>query len=368
MTRLAFKQVFSDATRKATKIPAKQYKKSGKYPIIDQSMNAIAGYADSTEGLYSDVPAIVFGDHTRAVKYAERPFFIGADGTKVLKQVREEDNLRYLFHALRAVDLPDEGYTRHFKWLKECTFRVPDAAEQRRIAKILDSVQGQITLADQMLEKADALIQSRFIEMFGDPVDNPRKWQKRYLKSLGTLKNGLNFKRSEQGESIRVIGVSDFGSRTSISSYEKVPFVSLASSPAKECFLEDGDILFVRSNGNKKLVGRNMIVNSPFERVAYSGFCIRLRITAKEVTPFFVNSLLSNHELKQQLLGSTRGANISNLSQGMLAELPIIVPPLALQNQFAEFVTSVELLKSTITAECDRLRTLYDSLAQQYFA
>ena len=75
-----FAEVFVDDTKHGFKIPQSDYFEKGQHVIIDQGDNIIAGYSDRVEGLYTDVPVVVFGDHTRIVKYVDKPFFIGADG------------------------------------------------------------------------------------------------------------------------------------------------------------------------------------------------------------------------------------------------------------------------------------------------
>ena len=80
-----FTEVFEDVTKLGKKIKTDEYHSSGKHPIIDQGQEVIAGYTDLEDGLLENVPAIVFGDHTRIVKYIDKPFFLGADGVKVLR-------------------------------------------------------------------------------------------------------------------------------------------------------------------------------------------------------------------------------------------------------------------------------------------
>ena len=80
-----FLDVMYDDTKNARKIKSRDYNNEGKYPIIDQSSKNVISYTDEIDGLYKDVPVIIFGDHTRRFKLVEEPFFIGADGTKVLK-------------------------------------------------------------------------------------------------------------------------------------------------------------------------------------------------------------------------------------------------------------------------------------------
>ena len=95
-----FTDVIYDVTKEGRKLPTSEYKSNGRYPIIDQGQNYIAGYTDENEGLFSDVPAIIFGDHTRIIKYMNIPCYIGADGVKVLKI--KKNNINYIYFILHS--------------------------------------------------------------------------------------------------------------------------------------------------------------------------------------------------------------------------------------------------------------------------
>ena len=171
-----FEEVFVDDTRNGTKLKSDEYCLEGRHVIIDQGQNNIAGYTNWEEGLYIDVPAIIFGDHTRVVKYVDRPFFLGADGVKVLKCKLEGANYKYLYYMLKNVRLPDTGYNRHFKWLKEIEFSYPQKNTQDAVVIILDKVQGIINLREQEIKELDNLIKSRCVELFGNMTLNPNRW------------------------------------------------------------------------------------------------------------------------------------------------------------------------------------------------
>ena len=110
-----FTDIFEDVTKQGTKILTNLYLENGLYPIIDQGQSEIAGYTNEAEGLFTDVPAIIFGDHTRIIKYVDTPCFLGADGVKLLKAKDPTANYRYLYYALCNADIPNTGYNRHFK-------------------------------------------------------------------------------------------------------------------------------------------------------------------------------------------------------------------------------------------------------------
>ena len=110
--------------------------------------------------------------------------------------------------------------------------------------------------------------------------------------------------------------------------------------------LQDGDIVFVRSNGNKALVGRCLVVYPHNTPTTYSGFCIRYRLTSDEVNTSYLLRVLKADSMRKKMIG--RGANIQNLNQKTLATLNIPIPPLKLQEQFAAFVNQTDKSKVVV--------------------
>ena len=172
----SFDEVLKDCTKLGTKIPTNEYLKSGKYPVIDQGQSDIAGYHDSDSGLFENVPAIVFGDHTRAVKYVDKPCFLGADGVKLLCPLDKDINCKYLFYQLSCANIPNTGYNRHFKWVKALNFKIPSSDEQNHVVEVLDKVTELISLRKQQRAKLDELVKARFVEMFGNIIRNDKSW------------------------------------------------------------------------------------------------------------------------------------------------------------------------------------------------
>ena len=184
--------------------------------------------------------------------------------------------------------------------------------------------------------------------MFGDPVINTKDWEIKKLGELGYFKNGMNYKQSDSGFGIKFLGVSEFKYGKIISNSKVLPILTLREQPNDEYLLRDGDIVFVRSNGSKELVGRSVLIEKIKEKVTYSGFCIRYRNESSEVMPSFLINLFSNEGFKRYFKKDSRGVNINNLNQQMLSSLNVILPPMELQNEFAKFVKQVDKLKFEI--------------------
>ena len=167
-----FLDVMYDDTKNARKIKSRDYNNEGKYPIIDQSSKNVIGYTDEIDGLYKDVPVIIFGDHTRRFKLVEEPFFIGADGTKVLKLCSSVYDYKFIYYYLLHKKIPDTGYNRHFKWVKELEFPEIPRSIQSDIVKKFEILNDLISSKNKLLELLDILIKSRFDELIiGDKCD-----------------------------------------------------------------------------------------------------------------------------------------------------------------------------------------------------
>lgn len=124
-----------------------QYENSGSYPIVDQGRGKIAGFTCDETKLVRDVPGIVFGDHTREIKYVDYFFVPGADGVKWIRAV-DGISIRYLFHCLTSLSIPSRGYNRHWILVREMLIPVPPLEVQREIVRILD----QFTTLEAELE------------------------------------------------------------------------------------------------------------------------------------------------------------------------------------------------------------------------
>ena len=132
-----FESMCLDDTSSATKIPAAEYLREGKYAVYDQAQEKdIAGYSNTGQGLCRNYPAVLFGDHSRVVKYINEPFFIGADGVKIIRP--RKDNLipEFLYYDLKYHNIPNTGYNRHFKYIKMISLTKASLEEQSQFLSI----------------------------------------------------------------------------------------------------------------------------------------------------------------------------------------------------------------------------------------
>ena len=139
--------------QKLKKLQTSDYLEDGAFPIIDQGAAFVCGFTDDAAALWPyDLPVIVFGDHTRILKFVDVPFVIGADSTQCITPAAGID-ARYMYYALQSLDLRGEGYARHFKLLKEKSMPMPTLPEQCEIAQQLCSLEASVTAADVATER-----------------------------------------------------------------------------------------------------------------------------------------------------------------------------------------------------------------------
>ena len=340
----SFDEVFEDRTKYGTKVKTDEYKECGKHLIIDQGQEQIAGYTDLDEGLFEKVPVIIFGDHTRVIKYIDEPFFLGADGVKVLRSKYENANYKYLYYALKNANIPNTGYNRHFKWLKEVAIEYPDADIQKKIVEILDKVNVVIDVRQQELQKLDELIKSRFVELFGNPKTNPMGWIETtigdecfYIKD-GPHKSLPDIGKENGGHpfiSVRNIvnGYIDFSSAKYISDEDYADAI-------KKCHPEKGDMLY--SKGGTTGIAKLIDIDEEFANWVHVAV---LKFDKTKLNGIFFENMLNGDYCYKQSQRLTKGIANRDLVLSAIAQIKIYRPPMELQEQFADFVTQIDKYK-----------------------
>lgn len=250
-----------------------------------------------------------------------------------------------------------------FSDLADYAFNLPSIEKQDELAELLWSMVEAKEAYQELLRQTDELVKAQFIEMFGDPVENPMLWETVPFLQTGSCKNGMNFSSKESGIQIECLGVADFQQRMVIDDSVRLSTISLDKMPGSEYLLKDGDIVFVRSNGNKELVGRSAFVTVGDKKVTFSGFCIRYRKALDELNHFYLLHLLRADSVRAKLRG--RGANVQNLSQKTLASIDVPVPPLPLQEQFVAFARQADKVKSELEQAVKSLDNTYKKILSE---
>lgn len=341
----SFDEVFEDKTKYGTKIKATEYYENGKYIIVDQGQNEVAGYTDLEKGLFTEVPVIVFGDHTRIIKYINTPFFLGADGIKILRSKIKNANYKYLYYALKNAKIPNTGYNRHFKWLKKVEVEYPEIEKQSIIVDILDNICHIINARQQELKKLDDLVRARFVEMFGTYPANEKGWNTGNIRDIvSEVRYGSSRPAVDGGRYpyLRMNNIT-YDGELDLSDTKRI---DVPDNELEKCTVRRGDVLFNRTN-SKELVGKTCVYNRD-EMMVLAGFVIRVRVN-DEVLPEFLSAFLNTDFSKKMLLGMCKTAiGQANINAQELQNICLYVPPIDLQQQFVDFKKQLDKSKFSV--------------------
>lgn len=353
-----FAEAVEDVSRGSAKILQSEFEPHGSIPIVDQGRALIAGYTDDRTLICKvPAPAIVFGDHTRALKYVDFSFAIGADGVKVLR-VKSGWDPKYVYHYLVSCPIPSAGYSRHFKFLKELRIPQPPIDEQRRIAAILDQADELRAKRRQALAHLDDLTESIFLDMFGHPAGNGLGWPVDNLGSLASTTSGGTPSRAEPGSyggAIPWVKSGELHTDLVTNTEEHITERGLERSSAK--LMPVGTVLvamYGATAGAVSVLGVEAATNQ-----AICSMQVGQRLTR----PYLVAALRS---MNVSLLSSRSGGAQPNLSQGQLRSLVLPVPPRELQTDFDERLERLSVLRSRMVSA--EPKALFASLQSRAFS
>ncbi|WP_086657966.1 restriction endonuclease subunit S [Acetobacter orientalis] len=361
-----FEDFFYDRTNSIKKIQRKDYCEYGKYPIIDQGQELIGGYSNSRETVaQTSLPCIVWGDHTRCIKYITQEFIQGADGVKVLEPSPAIDP-RFSYLAMLCVTLPNKGYSRHFKFLKATTFPLPPLAEQRRIVAKLDSLTARIARARAELERAKRL---------------QKQWFSKFLDSEFSC-DGELLRLGELAEDVRYGTAQKCDYNPTLTPVLRIPNIAsgnidtsdlkhstFTEKEIKKLSLCSGDLLIVRSNGSIDLVGQSAVADTQVSGFLFAGYLIRIRLKNKEVTPYFVHYWLRSPQARSAINAAAKSTSgVNNINSEQLKNLQIKIPSLSKQRIIVSRVIKAFSHADRLETEAERVLALLDRLESSLLA
>lgn len=358
MKSVPFSEAFRDLTSKYSKIPKSKFLESGSFPIIDQGRGKIAGYFDDVASAVDNGEVVIFGDHTRAVKFADGPFALGADGTKVLKPVFGLFP-RYAYRWLEAQEVTSLGYSRHFKLLKELSVPVCHEEEQRRIADILDKADVLRAKRREAIAHLESLGQSIFHEMFGDPVTNSRGWSVQPLSRIGTLDRGVSKHRPRNdpkllGGDVPLIQTGDVAKAYGYVRAYKTTYSDLGLSQSK--LWPAGTLCITIAANIAKTAILTFDACFPDSVVGFTAPQARIEFVRQWFG--FLQAIIERRAPESAQ---------KNINLAILRNLEVIDPPFELQEEFTLRVAIVEKLKSKHRAQLAELDNLFLSLQDRAF-
>ena len=282
--------------------------------------------------------------------------------------------LEYLMYYLNYADLSlyINGATRGKltkSSLNSIKIPLPPLDQQKKIAAILDAADAYRQKTKALIKKYDALTQSLFLDMFGDPVRNPKGWEVNVLKktttkigSGATPRGGKQAYKKEGVSLIRSMNVYDNRFK-----YKNLAFIDEdQAAKLKNVIVEKGDVLF---NITGASICRSSVVPNDVLPARVNQHVSILRPIKSIITSKFLSRFLISKNVKTKLLGvgSGGGAVMEAITKEQLQNIEVIVPPIELQNQFADSVQAIEAQKAQAQASLAQAEDLFNSLLQRAF-
>lgn len=331
---------FEDCIKKVKytkKVASQDFKESGRFPIVSQEEAFISGYWDNPDDVFSiDGPVVIFGDHSRHVKYVDFDFVIGADGVKILAPV-DDINAKYFYYYLKSQRIQSLGYSRHYKVLKEKMVPVPSLADQQRIVDELDLLSGIVEKKNAQLKTLDDLAMSVFAETFDCDVHN---WNE---KPLVNCVNKVKYTTKLQTKDFLKNG------KFPIISQEEEFISGYWNSPEDLFRVKKPVVIFGDHTRVLKYIDFDFVLGADG---------VRILEPIDELNPQYLYYFLKSNPVEN--LGYSRHFKL-------LKEKMVVIPPVSMQKVFAETVKSINKQKIVIGSSLRVATELLNSRIDTYF-
>ncbi len=327
-------------------------------PVLTAGKSFVLGYTSEQDNIFNKLPVIIFDDFTTAIKYVDFPFKVKSSAMKILIPTQKV-NLKYIYYLMTTINV-DTGLHKRY-WISifsDIQIPFPPLETQKQIANELDKITGLIAKRKSQIEKLDLLVKAKFTEMFGDPVTNPKGWEVNpVITYCNCMVPGRDKPKSFTGD-IPWITIDDL----IINGYTEKSKKGFALT-LKEI-----------NEVNRKTIPTGSVIMS----------CVgNLGICSIAKSPMIINQQLHSFQCKERMnnvflmhyLGKRKdymnskasSTTVLYMNKSICNSIPTILPPLDLQNQFADYVEKVEHTKITMQQGLTQLETLYKQKMQTYF-
>ena len=382
---LPFEECLDNRDIKFKKLKKKDIKPEGIYPVIDQGENFISGYIDNEADLFfGPLPAIIFGDHTRRIKFIDFQFAVGADGTKILHPF-EFLNQRFFYYYLRSLNIESQGYSRHYRFLKAIDVPVPSLNEQRRIVAKLELLLAKVEACQERLNKIPAILK-RFRqsvlaaacsgrltadwknENHNGHNGHPSSWNNVKLSNfIESMRNGI-YKPEKFYATEGTICLRMYNIQNGQIVWKNLKRMNLTSEEISQYALKAGDILVNRVN-SRELVGKAAIIDQINEPVIFESKNIRLRTEKEMIISRYVNYCFMTRIVRdvfEDIAKQTVG--MATISQPQIANLVLPIPKIEEQHEIVRRVEALFKIADQIEDRYKKAKTHVDKLAQSILA
>ena len=341
----------------------------GKYPIYGSG--GIMGYADD---YICDAYTVIIGrkGNINNPIFVEEPFW-NVDTAFGLSANTDVILPRFLYYFCKKFDFERLNKTVTIPSLTKSDLlkieiEPPNLLQQRDIVERLTKIERIIALRKLELKLLDDLTRARFVELFGDMFLNTMSWNEEPLEEMADVVSGITKGRKLKAQcttEVPYMAVSNV--KDGYIDWTTVKTIEATEQEINQYRLLPEDVLMTEGGDPDKL-GRGAIIKEPLENCIHQNHIFRVRLNATVILPEFFAEYLRHQKSKRYFLGCAKQTTgIASINMRQLKALPVLLPPLELQNQFADFVKVVDKSKAAVQKALDQAQLLFDSLMQEYF-
>lgn len=241
-------------------------------------------------------------------------------------------------------------------------------SERNAIVSVLQHAESVITLRQKELQKLDELVKARFVEMFGDMYLNTMEWRELQLETMADIVSGITKGRKIAGKQLtKVPYMAVSNVKDGYIDWTTVKTIEATDQEINQYRLLPDDVLMTEGGDPDKL-GRGAIIRTPLENCIHQNHIFRVRLDESHILPDYFAEYLKHQRAKRYFLGCAKQTTgIASINMKQLKALPVLLPPLELQNEFSAFIRQIDKSKVVVQKALDEAQTLFDSLMQQYF-
>lgn len=343
--------------------------KAGNIPVVAGGKTSTISHNEANRDA-NTITVSASGASAGYVNFWQVPIF--ASDCSTVEVINELADINYVYYFLKfkqdyLYSLQAGAAQPHVyaKDIAKIEIPLPPLEQQRRIASILDQADEIRQKRQQAIEKLDQLLQATFIDMFGDPVSNPKGWEKKKIKQVLTkLTDGTHHSPPAMDEGIPYITAKHI-KEGFIDFYSKPTFVSIEDHKAiySRCDPIQGDVLYIKDGATTGIASINYF---DFEFSLLSSVAL-LRPNPKLLTSDYLESWLNHKTVKQNILQNMGGAAIKRLTLAKIKDLDILVPNLENQNIFSKVKRKIYIQRQILERSCNIQNDLFQSLQNQAF-
>ena len=352
------------------KVKTSECFEEGIYPVVDQSERQISGYINDEELLYKgELPIVIFGDHTRNIKYVDYPFAAGADGTKILHP-KSHLNSKFFYYYLKALQIPNLGYSRHYSILKQLDVPLPALEEQKQIAEKLDKLFDQIESIKKSTERIPELLKNFRQQILTYAVTGKltnsdlNSWEKTFIGNIGKVKGGKRLPKGEElvehNTGFPYIRARDLKEGTVLT--KNLMYLLPETQEKIKNYIVNTDDVYITIVGAK--IGDAGIIPSTMNNANLTENAAKITDLSEKVIPQYLALWLQAPICQMEILQSIKSAAQGKLALSRINKLSVYIPPLEQQQEIVSKINSLFNELKTLEMRYNYLCEILDKLPQ----